>query len=418
MLQMLMKRLLSVFNPELPPKLWLLQAGVLINFLGNGMVAPFLVIYLHFGRGISLALAGSAVALGGITAVASGLVAGAVSDRLGPRNTLVAGMVCNAAAYLLYTQVTLPWEAFAVGLLVGVGTGTYGPSSQNLTASMVPAEKRAAAFAQNRVTAVVGLGLGATIGGILAASGLPGYQRLLMLDATTFLTFAAVCLLLPPGRVASTTASGAGYAAVLRDRAFLRLVGVNVALVAFGIGPMLVLLPAFAKGQSHVSEPAIGAIYAANTLTIVAAQLPLTRFARGLIRMHVLRLGALIWVGSWTVCLLAGASLTGTVAAFVFGAAAVTYAVGECLYSAIMLPTATTLAPDHLRGRYLGAIGLSWQTGFLIGPSLGGAVLGIRPLALPVLCGAGCLVAALATTAVDRSLTPTQRRSPLPVATA
>src|SRR6185437_2730668 len=128
--------------PRLPRKVWLLHVGVLVNFLGNGMVAPFLVIYLHFGRGIPVAVAGTAVALGGITAVASGLVAGALADRVGPRNILVAAMSCNAVAYLLYTQVGEPWQAFAVGLLVGVGTGAYGPSSQNLIASMVPAERR------------------------------------------------------------------------------------------------------------------------------------------------------------------------------------------------------------------------------------------------------------------------------------
>jgi len=122
MLHIMVSRLLLVFNPELPRKVWLLQLGVLINLFGNGLVAPFLIIYLHFGRGIPLPLAGSAVALGGITAVTSGLLAGALSDRLGPRNTLVGTMVCNAAAYFLYAQVTAPWEAFGVGLLVGVGT--------------------------------------------------------------------------------------------------------------------------------------------------------------------------------------------------------------------------------------------------------------------------------------------------------
>src|SRR6266851_6384306 len=43
MLPMVIARLLRVFDPGLPRKVWLLQLGVLINFLGNGMVAPFLV---------------------------------------------------------------------------------------------------------------------------------------------------------------------------------------------------------------------------------------------------------------------------------------------------------------------------------------------------------------------------------------
>src|SRR5712691_5760755 len=152
MLLTMLRRLLLIFDPGLPRKVWLLQFGVLINFFGNGMVAPFLVIYLHFGRGLTFALAGSAVALGGITAVTSGLLAGSLSDRLGSRNTLVAAMVCNAVAYLLYTQVTSVWQALGVGLLVGVGTGAYGPSSQNLIASMVPVQNRHAAYSQNRVT--------------------------------------------------------------------------------------------------------------------------------------------------------------------------------------------------------------------------------------------------------------------------
>lgn len=414
MLHWMVRRLLFLFDPALPPRVWLLQLGVLINFLGNGMVAPFLIIYLHFGRGIPFAIAGSAVALGGITAVTSGLLAGSLSDRIGPRNTLVAAMLCNAVAYLIYTQVTVPWQAFAVGFLVGVGTGAYGPSSQNLIASMVPPENRQAAFAQNRITAVVGLGLGGMVGGIVAAGGLRGYLTLLVLDAITFLTMAAVTWRMPSGRVEARAASRGSYAQVIKDRAFLWLTGVNILMVTAGIAPMLVLLPAYAKAVAHVSEPAIGAIYAANTLTIVAVQMPLARLSRGHSRMLVLRIGALVWIASWLMCLASGRWLSGNAAALVIGFATATYAVGECLYSAIMVPTATALAPDALRGRYLGVVGLAWQTGFMLGPSLGGVVLGTFPIGLPVACATLCLVAGLSTAAVDRRLAPEHRRVPLP----
>ena len=403
--------------PRLPARVWLLQLGVLVNFLGNGMVAPFLVIYLHFGRGIPFAQAGAAVAMGGITAVASGLLAGGLAERLGPRNLLVAAMACNAVAYLLYTQVTQPPAAFAVGLLVGIGTGAYGPSSQNLIASMVAPEQRQAAFAVNRVTSVAGLGLGGAIGGVLAAHGLDGYLGLLRLDATTFLVFAALSLLLPSGRVVVATLPNAGYAAVLRDRAFVGLVGVNIAMVAAGIAPMMVLLPAFAKSQSHVGEAAIGGIYALNTLTIVAGQLPITHMTRRLGRMRVLRVGALAWVGCWAACLGAGAWLDGFVAIGVFAAAAVVYALGECCYTSVMLPTTIALAPDGLRGRYLGGMAFAWQGGFLIGPALGAAALGAVPLALPVLCAGGCAAAAAGTLFVERLLSPERRTSLVAAAT-
>ena len=396
--------------PRLPGKIWLLQAGVLVNFLGNGMVAPFLVIYLHFGRGIPVAVAGSAVALGGITAVISGLAAGSLAERLGPRNILVAAMVSNAVAYFLYTRVTVPWEAFGVGLLVGAGTGAYGPSSQNLIASLVRAEDRQVAFAQNRVTSVVGLGLGGAVGGVAAARGLDGYLSLLRLDAITFLLFAALCLLLPTGRAVIAGSAHGGYAQVVRDRAFVALVAVNMAMVAAGIAPMMVLLPAFAKTQAHISETAIGALYALNTLTIVAAQLPLTRATRARGRLTLLRAAALLWVGSWLVCFGAG-WLGGTPSVVAFAFAAVVYAIGECCYTSVILPATVALAPPALRGRYLGAMALSWQSGFLLGPSVGAFVLGGLPAALPLVCAAGCLGAAVGTLEVDRRLAPERRRA-------
>lgn len=410
-----MSRLVAVFNPDLPPKVWLLQFGVLINFFGNGLVAPFLVIYLHFGRGIPFAPAASAAALGGVTAVASGLVAGVVGDRIGPRNTLAAAMTCNAVAYLLYTQVSAPWEAFAVGALVGVGTGAYGPSSQLLIASMVPPERRQPAFAQNRVTSVAGLGLGGVAGGFLAAAGLAGYLRILELDACTFLTFAALLLLLPDGRGATRAAVRGGYVDVLRDRAFLRLVGTNLAMVAAGVAPMFWLLPAYAKDQLHIGETAIGVIYSLNTLTVVVAQMPVARLTRARNPMHGLRAGALIWAGCWVACLIAAGFSTAAAVAVV-GTAAIAYAAGECLYSSIMVPTATLLAPDHLRGRYLGLIGLAWQGGFFIGPTAGGIVLGVFPPALPAACAAGCLVAAGLTVATGRRLAGDVRLTPVKVA--
>src|SRR5438105_1765109 len=113
------------------PAVWTLQLGILVNFFGNGLVAPFLILYLHFGRGLPIAVAAAAIATGGVTAIASGLFAGWSSDRYGPKTTVVAAMLSNAIAYALYLRVTEAWQAFAVAALVGVGTGMYGPSSQS-----------------------------------------------------------------------------------------------------------------------------------------------------------------------------------------------------------------------------------------------------------------------------------------------
>ena len=73
----------------------------------------------------------------------------------------------------------------------------------------------------------------------------------------------------------------------------------------------------------------------------------------------------------------------------------VAYAVGECLYTAILTPTAAAIAPDELRGRYLGVMGFAWQAGFTVGPAAGGFLVGRLPLALPAAGAIACALLAL-----------------------
>src|SRR2546423_13060340 len=92
-------RLPGLVSPGLPVQVWLLQAGVAVNFLGNGMVAPFLVIYLSYVRGIPLGLAGPAIGGGGELVIASGVHIGSLHDRVGARRGLVAELDCNMLVY-------------------------------------------------------------------------------------------------------------------------------------------------------------------------------------------------------------------------------------------------------------------------------------------------------------------------------
>src|SRR4051794_41647605 len=74
-------------DPQLPRSVWLVQAGGLVNSLGNGIVFPFAIIYLHNVRGISFAQAGFALAIGGAAAPLGGLGARSLVDPFGGRHT-------------------------------------------------------------------------------------------------------------------------------------------------------------------------------------------------------------------------------------------------------------------------------------------------------------------------------------------
>jgi MFS family permease len=393
------RRLPLLVTPGLSPAVWLLQAGVLLNFFGNGLVGPFLVIYLHYVRGIPVATAGLAIGTGGVVATASGIFAGTLIDRFGARNALFSAMVANGIAYASYTQVHATWQAFIVGAGVGVGTGSYGPCVQTLLSSLVRAEQRPAAFSQQRMSAMVGLGIGAMVGGLIAAPGRPeNFELLLVLDAATFLGFAVLVRGLP---VAAETRKQAtrGYAEALRDHRLWLLATVNLVMVSAGIAPMLVLLPAFARGQAHVPATAIGVIFAINTAVIVLAQLQITQAVARRNPMRTLAFGSSLWVVAWLLVLGSGLLLRGWSAAGVIALAMLFYAIGECLYTAIVTPTAASIAPDALRGRYLAVIGFAWQAGFMVGPAGGGFLLDHHPFAFPAAAAAVCILAAIALSA-------------------
>ena len=65
---------LRSLNPQLPRAVWILQAGGVANTFGNGIVVPFLIIYLHNVRGVSLGIAGLVAAPNSLFALVSGVV--------------------------------------------------------------------------------------------------------------------------------------------------------------------------------------------------------------------------------------------------------------------------------------------------------------------------------------------------------
>src|SRR6476659_2898078 len=143
---------LRSLNPQLPRDVWILQAGGLANMFGNGVIGPFLIIYLHNVRGISLGLAGVIVGANAAAALCSGFVGGALADRIGPRAVLSGALVVMAVGFALFPLIRTPWQALVLNMLVGAGSGSFWPSQSTLLSSLTPADRRHSAFAQQRMT--------------------------------------------------------------------------------------------------------------------------------------------------------------------------------------------------------------------------------------------------------------------------
>src|SRR5207302_4156827 len=343
---------------------------------GNGVIGPFLILYLHNVRGISLGVAGLIVASNAGAALCSGFVGGALSDRLGPRTVLSGALVVMATAFALFPLIRTPWQAFALNVLVGAGSGSFWPSQSTLLSSLTPRGRRHSAFAQQRMTMNLGIALGGLTAGAIARTDRPGtFTFLFLLNAGTFLVFVAVLRLLPAVRHREAHHEPGRYADVLRNGTFLSYILLNVIFIGAGIAVMSELLPPFAKNTAHVSEPAIGVLWFVFSGVVALAQLPIVKLIEGRRRIRGLALMGFVWAATFVAVLVGGAWLTGTQAALVFGVAVGVFALGECLHGAIYAPLVVDLAEPRLLGRYMAFSSFSWQLGWLVGPAAGGFVL-------------------------------------------
>lgn len=399
---------LRSLRPQLPRPVWLLEAGGVANSLGNGIVIPFLVIYLHEVRQIGLGTSGLVVAVLLGIGVAGSPLAGRIVDRIGARATLMASLALLAAGYGGLPFVRDTWQAFALATLAGAGNAGFAPSHSSLLAALTSREQRTAAYALTRVTDNLGFGIGGLVGGLIATTSVPeSYDLLFAVDAGTFVAFMALLLFVPaPAPPQAPDRASGGYREVARNRPFVWLLALTALLVAAAYAPVATMLPPYVKEHASVSEAGIGVVFFVNTLVLVLAQLPFASALGGRNRLRALSVAGALFGATCFGVLAAGTWLDGSRAVAVLCALIVAFSFAECLHGAVNNPLIADLAPPHLMGRYMALRTSSWQLGFLAGPALGALLLARSPAALWLAAAGICIVAALGFLLLERRIPP------------
>ena len=242
------RRALSSLNPRLPRAGTLLQLGGLMNAFGNGLVLPFLLIYLHNER--DRARRGRARARHQRRReLVSGPIAGALVDRVGGELMLTVALGFLAVGFGAYAFV----ETLA-GLLAGavteIGNGMAGPAQSTLLTGLTTREQRPATFGMQRVVMNLGIGLGGVAGGFIATES---FRALFVLDALTFVAYAFVLnAFVPDPAGASPGPERWQLPHGVPPQGLRGADGVELALHRGRIS-QLEILPAFAKNEAGVS---------------------------------------------------------------------------------------------------------------------------------------------------------------------
>ena len=379
--------------------------------LGYGAVLPFEVIYLHDARGFGLGVAGLVVGTVTGVAVVAAPFAGPLIDRHGARVTAIGAATALAAGYAGLAFCRSPAEAFAAAVLAGAGNGALNPAQSALVATLVTAQLRHRATAVSRVATNAGIGVGGALGGVVAASGLTGFVVLFLANAITYLCYVGVLVILVRDGARPDRISG-GYLTVLGDRAFVHLAGTTVAMTAVGWGVFTWLLPPYARNGMGISARLVGLLLLANAAAVVVTQVPVARFAEGRRRVDMMAVAALLFAGACVLVLTAGHGGGLGYAELVL--AVVIVGVGECFFTATLMPLVADLAPAALRGRYMASMGVCWWAGLAVAPTLGLQLLARSAAAAFIAAAALAAAAGVLALALDRRLPAGSRLTPRP----
>ncbi|GAB4539751.1 MAG: MFS transporter [Anaerolineae bacterium] len=375
---------------DFPPQFWILFGGQLINAAGSSLIFPFFTLYVRQRFGVPMATIGLAMAVMGAIGLVSGVGGGALADRFGRKTLMVGGMALAGICSFSMGLVDSLAAFVAVAVLIQFIFPLSRPAFDAVVADLVKPGQRARAYGLIRVAFNLGVAIGPAVGGFLAERS---YFTLFVGDAVTSLIFAGIIFLFiaetrPQVSREEQVARGAGYGPLLRDTPFLVFCLVSISLVLV-YAQMNSTWPVYMKENYGVTERQYGLMMSLNAAMVVLFQFPVTSFTGRYARTTMLALGAVLYA--------IGFGLVGFVSTtLLFTLAIAIWTVGEMVHVPVAQAYVADVAPEDMRGRYMGASGLIWGVGWSLGPLLAGLVM---DYADPRYVWYGCLVVGLAAAA-------------------
>jgi len=269
-----------------------------------------------------------------------------------------------------FTGFAFATSVWQVAVLVAVegalGWPLFQTASNAMIADLVVDERRAEAFGITRVAMNIGVVLGPAAAGLAIALGVT-FRELFLSAAAGCLAFTiATGLWIHESRPESAGGDHvddeghSGYGIVLADRRFLRFCLIAL-LPVFAIGTFVSIFSVFVIDHLGVSTGTWGLLLALNAAIVATAQLPLIRATRRVDPMLLLALSSiLLGVGIG-----AAAFITPL---WPLVALVVVTSIGEVFLSPVASTVVSEMAPEEVRGRYMGVWTLVWNGGASLGP--------------------------------------------------
>ena len=366
----------------------MLFVSELINSAGAGLVFPFLSLYLSRHLNFSMTDVGMFFGLYAVISTVSQLAGGALVDRIGRKPVMLFSMFGNAVAVLgfglggplMSVPGALRLAVIAVIITaLGLTGAAFGPAVNAMVADLVESQKRSQAYGLLRVVQNLGVAIGPAVGGLIATHS--SYLVLFVISAVASTIYGVMIAVfiretLPkqaPADQAAAKQKGASMWDVLRDRVFILFTLLSTATV-ISYSQMTTTLPVYLNRSFGVSEQWFGLLMSLNAMMVVLFQFPISRITSRYGRSVMMAVGAVFYAVGFGVFAEGPLwALLGALPFFFLAQAILT--VGEMIIVPVSQAFAADIAPEDMRGRYMGVFGLAYTAGFGLGPMLGGLVM-------------------------------------------
>jgi len=384
----------------MPRALWLLIIGMVVNVTGSSFLWPLNTIYIHDHLGKSLSIAGIVLMLNSGASVIGNLYGGNLFDRIGGYKSIILGISITLAA-LIGLTFWQGWPEYIVfQIIIGFGTGIIFPSMYAMAGS-VWKEGGRKAFNAIYVAQNLGVALGASLGGIVAAYS---FQLIFLANTIMYVLFLLIALF--------------GYKGISVESGKQAANDINVPIVKNrkNLYALLILCSGYllcwvayvqwtTTISSYTQEIGISLkqyslLWSINGALIVVAQPLLNSVLKRL--SASLKLQMMIGIGIFIVSFIVVGKST-AFSGFLVGMIILT--IGEMFIWPAVPTVAFNLAPKGREGFYQGIVNSTATGGRMVGPLMGGMIVDMYNMsALFIVLIVLFLIAFITTLLYDRGL--------------
>lgn len=341
---------------------------------GMGLTLSLYVVYLHDVRGFSTSFSTLLLGASATAGLVSSPLWGSTTDRFGPMRVALFAYFMDAGALVLWAYAHSKGQVIVAAVVLAVfGGASWGPSATMLS-RLVPEEHRQRTFGFNFMLVNLGMGFGGLVSASIVDLHHPeSFTVLYLINAGVTLVAAGLFWTLRAhgGPVSEhhddPIKNAEGWREVLRDRRLVQFVLASLVLMIGGYGSQEAGFSLFVVNNLKLPVHVIGVMLFFNTSTIVLAQLWVLNRIEGRSRTRVMASAAGLWCIFWII-LDVTLALPAWLAVASLCFAMVVFAIGETMLSPVGPALVNEIAPEHLRGRYNAAQGLTWGLSGSIAP--------------------------------------------------